>query len=204
MAIDLEKRGTPTEPSSESSVKEGTAQVDVFGDEENHDIRYKTLSWQVSRKTISWAQLSHILIIQFVSALMIAEIVSNGILSLPNAMAVVGELRVAVTYDFAADLLLWTGIVPSLVLTVFLGVFALYTAKLLIDFKLNHPEVHNMGTSAPVVRLSSCGDTSSLHQVTLSTLYLDLSVERFSLLGPSSLPYLVLSVRCNHYASHLC
>ena len=37
------------------------------------------------------------------------------------------------------------GIVPSLLLTIFLGVFALYTAKLLIDFKLNHPEVHNMG-----------------------------------------------------------
>ncbi|RDX56036.1 amino acid transporter [Lentinus brumalis] len=114
MAIDLEKRGTPTEPSSESSVKEGNAQVDVFGDEENHDIRYKTLSWQ------------------FVSALMIAEIVSNGILSLPNAMAVVG-------------------IVPSLVLTVFLGVFALYTAKLLIDFKLNHPEVHNMGDAGYII-----------------------------------------------------
>ena len=43
-------------------------------------------------------------------------------------------------------MLIWmTGIVPSLILTIFLGVFALYTAKLLIDFKLNHPEVHNMG-----------------------------------------------------------
>ncbi|TBU55100.1 amino acid transporter [Dichomitus squalens] len=83
-------------------------QVDVFGDEEQHDIRYKTLSWQL------------------VAALMITEIVSTGMLTLPNAMAVVG-------------------IVPSLILTVFLGVFALYTAKLLIDFKHNHPEVHNMG-----------------------------------------------------------
>ncbi|KAI0778022.1 transmembrane amino acid transporter protein-domain-containing protein [Trametes elegans] len=81
---------------------------DVFGDEEDHDIRYKTLTWP------------------FVAAFMIAEIVSNGMLTLPNAMAVVG-------------------IVPSLILTIFLGVFALYTAKLLIDFKLNHPEVHNMG-----------------------------------------------------------
>lgn len=74
---------------------------------------------------------------------MIAEIVSNGMLSLPSAMAVVG-------------------IVPSIILTAFLGayasrrrialelnnvtgVFGLYTAKLLIDFKLNHPDVHNMG-----------------------------------------------------------
>lgn len=61
--------------------------------------------------------------------MMIAEIVSNGLLSLPNAMAVVG-------------------IVPALILTIFLGIFGLFTAKLLIDFKLNHPEVHNMGQSA--------------------------------------------------------
>ena len=38
-----------------------------------------------------------------------------------------------------------SGIVPAVVITVFLGIFALYTAKLLIDFKLNHPGVHNMG-----------------------------------------------------------
>ena len=37
------------------------------------------------------------------------------------------------------------GIVPSLILTIFLGMFALFTAKLLLDFKLNHPEVHSMG-----------------------------------------------------------
>jgi hypothetical protein len=28
---------------------------------------------------------------------------------------------------------------------VFLGIFGLFTAKLLIDFKLNHPNVHTMG-----------------------------------------------------------
>lgn len=37
------------------------------------------------------------------------------------------------------------GIVPAVILIIFLGVFGLFTAKLLIDFKLNHPEVHNMG-----------------------------------------------------------
>ncbi|TCD67011.1 hypothetical protein EIP91_000631 [Steccherinum ochraceum] len=88
--------------------------VDVFGDEEDHDIQYKTLSWQ------------------FVSVLMIAEIVSNGMLSLPNAMAVVG-------------------IVPALILTIFLGSFGLFTAKLLIDFKLNHPEVHSMGDAGYIL-----------------------------------------------------
>ncbi|OCH96560.1 amino acid transporter [Obba rivulosa] len=87
---------------------------DVFVDDEEHDIRYKTLSWQ------------------FVSLLMIAEIVSNGMLSLPNAMAVVG-------------------IVPSLILTIFFGVFGLFTAKLLIDFKLNHPNVHTMGDAGDII-----------------------------------------------------
>ncbi|KAH9946829.1 amino acid transporter [Amylocystis lapponica] len=87
---------------------------DVFGNEDEHDIRYKTMSWQ------------------FVCFLMIAEIVSNGMLSLPNAMAVVG-------------------IVPSLILTIFLGMFGLFTAKLLIDFKLNHPDVHNMGDAGMII-----------------------------------------------------
>jgi hypothetical protein len=45
---------------------------DVFGDETGHAIQYKTLSWQL------------------VSALMIAEIVSNGMLSLPSSAGVVG------------------------------------------------------------------------------------------------------------------
>ena len=66
-------------------------------------IRYKTLSWEL------------------VAALMIAEIVSNGMLSLPSSLAVVG-------------------LVPGVVLIVFLGVFGLFTAWILIRFKLRHPE----------------------------------------------------------------
>ncbi|KAH9918718.1 amino acid transporter [Epithele typhae] len=96
------------------SVESKRLVADVFGDEDGHDIKYKTLSWQL------------------VAALMITEIVSNGMLTLPNAMAAVG-------------------IVPSLVLTIFLGVFALFTAKLLVDFKLNHPEVHNMGDAGYIM-----------------------------------------------------
>lgn len=49
-----------------------TLEHDVFGDEAHHDIRYKTLSWQL------------------VAVLMIAEIVSNGMLSLPSSGGVVG------------------------------------------------------------------------------------------------------------------
>jgi hypothetical protein len=60
------------------------ADDDVFGNEEGAAIRYKTLSWPL------------------VAVLMIAEIVSNGMLSLPAATAVVG-------------------IVPGVILIVFLG-----------------------------------------------------------------------------------
>jgi hypothetical protein len=57
---------------------------------------------------------------------MIAEIVSNGMLSLPSSLAVVG-------------------IVPGVILIIFLGIFATYTSYLLVQFKLRHPEVHSMG-----------------------------------------------------------
>ncbi|KAI4092459.1 MAG: hypothetical protein L6R37_007574 [Teloschistes peruensis] len=87
---------------------------DVFGREEDHQIRYKTLSWPL------------------VAVLMIAEIVSNGMLSLPSSLAVVG-------------------LVPGLILIVFLGTFALFTSWLLIKFKLRHPEVHNMGDAGYIL-----------------------------------------------------
>ncbi|KAF8527752.1 amino acid transporter [Gautieria morchelliformis] len=101
----------------DSDVESGSltnAKDDVFGNEEGHQIHYKTLSWQ------------------FVSLLMIAEIVSNGLLSLPSALATVG-------------------IFPAVFLIVFLGIFALFTAKLLVDFKLNHPEVHSMGDAGLII-----------------------------------------------------
>ncbi|KAI1076600.1 transmembrane amino acid transporter protein-domain-containing protein [Whalleya microplaca] len=81
---------------------------DVFGPEEGHDIKYKTLSWPL------------------VAVLMITEIVSNGVLSLPSSLAAVG-------------------VVPGVVAIFFLGAFATYTSWALVQFKLRHPEVHNMG-----------------------------------------------------------
>lgn len=63
---------------------------------------------------------------------MIAEIVSNGMLSLPQSLAVVG-------------------IVPGLILIIFLGVFATYTSYLLVQFKLRHPEVHSMGDAGYIL-----------------------------------------------------
>ncbi|KAI7682312.1 transmembrane amino acid transporter, partial [Hortaea werneckii] len=92
----------------------GYDNADVFGHEEGHDIKYKTLSWPL------------------VAILMIAEIVSNGMLSLPSSLAVVG-------------------IVPGLIIIVFLGVFATYTSWLLVKFKMNHPEVHNMGDAGYIL-----------------------------------------------------
>lgn len=63
---------------------------------------------------------------------MIAEIVSNGMLSLPSSLAVVG-------------------IVPGTILIVFLGIFATYTSYLLVQFKLRHPEVHSMGDAGYIL-----------------------------------------------------
>lgn len=64
--------------------------------------------------------------------LMIAEIVSNGMLSLPSSLAVVG-------------------MVPGLIIIVFLGIFATYTSWLLVNFKLRHPEVHTMGDAGMIL-----------------------------------------------------
>lgn len=53
-------------------------------------------------------------------------------LSLPSSLAVVG-------------------IVPGIILIVFLGVFATYTSWLLVQFKLNHPQVHSMGDAGLIL-----------------------------------------------------
>ncbi|KAI0124046.1 transmembrane amino acid transporter [Xylariales sp. AK1849] len=87
---------------------------DVFGEEENHDIKYKTLGWPM------------------VAVLMIAEIVSNGMLTLPSSLAAVG-------------------VVPGVIVIFFLGLFATYTAWALIQFKVRHPEVHNMGDAGMIL-----------------------------------------------------
>ncbi|KAH8835356.1 transmembrane amino acid transporter protein-domain-containing protein [Flagelloscypha sp. PMI_526] len=107
--------------------RDPTIPQDVFVETDDQDFHYKTLSWQ------------------FTALFMCAEIVSNGMLSLPSSLAVVG-------------------IVPGTILIIFLGAFALYTSILLINFKLNHPNVHNMGDAGyiiggPVVRELCAGGT---------------------------------------------
>ncbi|MCJ1407393.1 hypothetical protein MMC19_001464 [Ptychographa xylographoides] len=104
----------PVETDSSEPNGGSYAENDVFGNEENNQIKYKTLSWPL------------------VAVLMIAEIVSNGMLSLPSSLAVVG-------------------IVPGVILIVFLGIFGTFTSWILIQFKLRHPEVHNMGDAGYII-----------------------------------------------------
>lgn len=121
---------------------------------------------------------------------MIAEIVSNGMLSLPNAMAAVGSF--SDDYLSTASCRAYTrclGLVPAVILTVFLGIFGLFTAKLLIDFKLNHPGVHNMGKFHPLLTTLP-PLTYFLLQVTRVIFYSDRWGGRYFPLVPSFLLYL--------------
>ncbi|KAK6394196.1 hypothetical protein LTR65_002042 [Meristemomyces frigidus] len=130
---DGEYSGHDSRPVYNSSRPVNYDNEDVFGHEEGHDVRtsttlsslsaWLTVSSQIKYKTLSW---------QLVAVLMIAEIVSNGMLSLPSSLAVVG-------------------IVPGLIIIVFLGVFATYTSWLLVKFKMRHPEVHNMGDAGYIL-----------------------------------------------------
>ncbi|KAI0205274.1 transmembrane amino acid transporter [Astrocystis sublimbata] len=77
----------------------------------------------IKYKRLSWP---------LVAGLMITEVVSNGMLALPSSLAAVG-------------------LIPGIVVLVFLGAFATYTAWALIQFKLRHPKVHNMGDAGMIL-----------------------------------------------------
>ncbi|KAI5247693.1 transmembrane amino acid transporter [Aureobasidium subglaciale] len=88
------------------------------------DTTATTLTYdQREYRTLSW---------QSAAFIMITEIVTGGTLTLPQAIAVVG-------------------LVPGTNIIVFCGVWALFTLYLLIDSKLNHPEVHNMGDAGYIL-----------------------------------------------------
>jgi hypothetical protein len=82
--------GAPVLGTRPSSLTGGILEHDVFGDEKNNTIRYKTVCGlslnEILVPMLTALQMSW----QAVSVLMIAEIVSNGMLSLPGALAVVG------------------------------------------------------------------------------------------------------------------
>jgi hypothetical protein len=80
----------PTYPDEEEGIltsrsRHVAGERDVFGNEEGHSIKYKTLSWQL------------------VAVLMIAEIVSNGMLSLPSSGGVVGVSHLLQTWVMATS-----------------------------------------------------------------------------------------------------
>jgi amino acid permease len=56
--------------------------------------------------------------------LMVAETISLGVLSLPAALSVLG-------------------IIPGLILIVFLGILASYTGYVIGQFKIRYPHVHS-------------------------------------------------------------
>lgn len=105
---------------------------DVFGNEEHHDIKYKTMSWQL------------------VAILMLAEIVSNGMLSLPSSLATVGLVPGVI-------LIVFLGMLDQVIgeqrhmLTGQPGIFATYTSIILVRFKLRHPKVHNMSDAGGIL-----------------------------------------------------
>ncbi|KAI5271250.1 transmembrane amino acid transporter [Aureobasidium subglaciale] len=135
-------------------------QREVFVEDKNHSIKYRTLSWQSA------------------AFIMITEIVTGGTLTLPQAIAVVG-------------------LVPGTIIIVFCGVWALFTSYLLIDFKLNHPEVHNMG-DAGYILFSPFGIGTMGREVlgAGTILFAITGVGSMSLLGQSALQTLSQGEMC--------
>lgn len=80
---------------------------DPFGDEEDSEVKYRTLTW--------WQA----------AAIMVAETISLGILSLPSVLAAIG-------------------LIPGVILIVGLGIIATYTGYTMYQFKRRYPGVHNL------------------------------------------------------------
>ncbi|THG98975.1 hypothetical protein EW026_g3291 [Hermanssonia centrifuga] len=89
-------------------------EFDVYGDESHADIKYRTMDW--------WKA----------AALMLAETVSLGILSIPSVFVSLG-------------------MVGGCIAVVGLGAIATATGYVLGQFKLRHPHVHNMADAGEVL-----------------------------------------------------
>ncbi|EME77733.1 uncharacterized protein MYCFIDRAFT_45761 [Pseudocercospora fijiensis CIRAD86] len=96
----------PQEHSRRQSTKYDN-RSDPFGDESDAEVKYRTMTW--------WQA----------AAIMIAETISLGILSLPSVLASIG-------------------LVPGIILIIGLGVIATYTGYTMYQFKLVYPHVHNL------------------------------------------------------------
>lgn len=87
---------------------------DPFGDETDSEVKYRTMTW--------WQA----------AAIMIAETISLGILSLPSVLASIG-------------------IVAGVILIAGLGIIATYTGYVIGQFKEAYPHVHNMADAGEVL-----------------------------------------------------
>ncbi|KAI0797504.1 transmembrane amino acid transporter protein-domain-containing protein [Abortiporus biennis] len=90
------------------------SEFDVYGNEEHADVKYRTMVW--------WKA----------AALMLAETVSLGILSIPSVFASVG-------------------MVAGCFLVIGLGIIATASGYVIGSFKLRYPHVHNMADAGEVL-----------------------------------------------------
>lgn len=100
--------------SASAKVFNPTASFDVYGEEEGAQIQYRTMVW--------WKA----------AALMLAETVSLGILSIPSAFASLG-------------------MVAGVILVLFLGALATMSGYVIGNFKLRYPHVHNMADAGYIL-----------------------------------------------------
>ncbi|KAH8106923.1 transmembrane amino acid transporter protein-domain-containing protein [Cristinia sonorae] len=103
-------KGEPTT----TAIETNSSDFDVYGNEESADIQYRTMVW--------WKA----------AALMLAETVSLGILSLPSVFAAVG-------------------MVAGCILVIGLGALATATGYMIGSFKIRYPHVHNMADAGEIL-----------------------------------------------------
>ncbi|KAH9843113.1 transmembrane amino acid transporter protein-domain-containing protein [Rhodofomes roseus] len=107
-----EKHGLTEQTNKESAVK--ADEFDVYGDDASADIKYRTMVW--------WKA----------AALMLAETVSLGILSIPSVFQSLG-------------------MVAGCILVISLGGIATVTGYMIGAFKLRYPHVHNMADAGMIL-----------------------------------------------------
>ncbi|KAI0636550.1 transmembrane amino acid transporter protein-domain-containing protein [Trametes polyzona] len=102
------------EKQEHADVQAHDAAFDVYGDEDSAEIKYRTMVW--------WKA----------AALMLAETVSLGILSIPSVFATIG-------------------LPAGIILVVGLGAVATATGYMIGLFKLRYPHVHNMADAGEIL-----------------------------------------------------
>lgn len=131
-----EKSKTEDTPTGIDVQKAETApyRLDVFGDEEHAEVKYKVLKWWYA--AISLVDSSHVVLMRSLfrqcGLLMVAETVSLGILSLPAAVA-------------------GLGLAPGIVILISLGLVASYTGYVIGQFKWRYPHISSMADAGEVL-----------------------------------------------------